>query len=261
MSSVIKPVLGSQPQMGHPLMPDNGLWLFNEGIGEKVFDLSGNGNVLSKANHGDGSPFLWIDGGLFTESVGGTKHSYLTTTTPSPNFNIASGQYTIVAQVRPDSFASTYHVLAQFDAYDPMWYIDTDSKLQIYDGGNKTASSSPILTGVKTDIAWVREGTGANETKYYINGVLDSETTHSDSISLPSVINIKGADDGHEWLIKGILYRLYFYNRALTAPEIDLLYREPFCMFERDPIELWVGSVGAGAPPAGIPIFRRRRAG
>jgi len=41
------------------------------------------------------------------------------------------------------------------------------------------------------------------------------------------------------------------YNRILSASEIAQLYREPFCMFDRDPIELWTGAMGGGVPPVG----------
>jgi hypothetical protein len=41
------------------------------------------------------------------------------------------------------------------------------------------------------------------------------------------------------------------YNRALSASEIIQLYREPVIMFERDPIELWVGSTSIEEPPVG----------
>ena len=54
-----------------------------------------------------------------------------------------------------------------------------------------------------------------------------------------------GGDNLREF--EGLIDNVVYWNRALTASEIALLYREPFCMFEQDPIELWSAAT-LGAP-------------
>ena len=50
----MKPILGEQVDWSHLLAPKAGLWFFNEGSGDTVFDLSGMSNpVLEYAREGD----------------------------------------------------------------------------------------------------------------------------------------------------------------------------------------------------------------
>ena len=90
----------------------------------------------------------------------------------------------------------------------------------------------------------------------YINGEL-RDTAVSAGGTYASVTSWEmSGRGGSEYT--GLIDHLILYRRALSAGEVLSLYREPFQGFYREPIELWVGSVGAGAPPAGIPILRRR---
>ena len=58
---MLKPVLGSQLQLGHPLARGlAGCWLMNEGSGDKVSDLSGNDNT-GTFQAGAAKP-IWIPG-------------------------------------------------------------------------------------------------------------------------------------------------------------------------------------------------------
>jgi len=59
---------------------------------------------------------------------------------------------------------------------------------------------------------------------------------------------IGGAIDGHFCL--GNISHVYLYNLALSASKIAKLYREPFCMFDHDPIELWSAATQGGGAPA-----------
>lgn len=229
-----------KPPMGWPLdynsglVPDAGFWPMLESSGSKVFDLSGNGNAVIKTDLGTGYTFEWKEGGIYTIESGG-NHSYLQTLSPSPNFSVGTGPYTLIAQVKPDSFLATYHMLMDFGNYNPMWYFTSAGKLEIYDGGDKGVSNGSISAGEKSTIAWVREGIGANQTKYYINGQLDSTTQHADIISA-SQIQIKGNLNAN-FILNGILYWVHFYNWALSASEIAQVTSEPFCMF-KDPAEI-----------------------
>ena len=39
------------------------------------------------------------------------------------------------------------------------------------------------------------------------------------------------------------------WDDALNASEIAELYLRPFAMFDRTPLELWVGATSVGVPP------------
>jgi len=84
----------------------------------------------------------------------------------------------------------------------------------------------------------------------YIDGILITTATATNGgaiISGDSGIFISSS--GTPWT--GQLDIPMIYNRAFTNSGISLLYREPFCMFEREPIELWAAAACSGAPPAG----------
>jgi hypothetical protein len=49
-----------------------------------------------------------------------------------------------------------------------------------------------------------------------------------------------------QWDLDGLLDVPMVWNRALSASEVQQLYRDPFCMFRREPIELWSAFMGAG---------------
>jgi len=65
---ILKPRLFIKPNLGHPLARGLvGYWLMNEGSGNKVFDLSGNGNTGTFTNSvdlqpGESGPVLHANG-------------------------------------------------------------------------------------------------------------------------------------------------------------------------------------------------------
>ena len=95
---------------------------------------------------------------------------------------------------------------------------------------------------------------GAQIASLYINGILvGTDTSFSDPganlalvrFGLPTWTTTSG--------LIGTFDLPLIFNRTLSAFEIALLYREPFCMFDYDPIELWSAATQGGAAAANNP--------
>lgn len=83
-----------------------------------------------------------------------------------------------------------------------------------------TISNGSVTADTWYHVAWVKEGTGANELKVYVNGALDNSGTSAGSFDNTAPLLIgkwNGATD--EW--DGLIDDLRFYNYARTAAQIS----------------------------------------
>lgn len=250
MSSSIKPVLGSQLELGHPLATGLvGLWLMNEGSGGKVFDLSGNNN--------DGTfvaDTFWTAGkfgsALSFDGTGDYVDTGITGIDPR-------NSYTIVFWINWRALDANQTIGCRNGGGD-RFYIGIDTTRAFFGAGGtfKSAVAHGMSAGVWYQVALVIDGTNA---LYYVNGILKDSFTYVGAAAITNSFHIgdMGGSAGNE--TNGLISHTLLYNRALTVSEIALLSIKPFIMFERDPIELWVGSIGVVA--AGIVVLRRRREG
>jgi len=240
----LKPTRGICLNRSHPLSRGLvGLWLFNEGSGNKVFDLSGNnqsGTLQADAH---------FDIGKFGSLIGfdGTG-DYISVVT---NNDIGNGSYTVVARVQTgaDVTSQTRIILGKRNTANKYpfqleinEYVVGKTQLDNsrWDGG---AGFESCLSGTdciaNTDY-WVAGTWDGTNLKVYVDGILkntvdasalgDSSTTDNYSIGARE-------KSGSELYWDGKIYYVYLYNRALSASEVALLHREPFCMF-KDPADL-----------------------
>ena len=228
---LIKPIRGIQLSKSHPLARGLvGWWLFNEGLGNKVFDLSGNNQQGTFYN----SP-VWTSGryGSVVDFASGDS-DYIKGT-----FNAYSHPITIATIFKTGASGTTRPFnIGEID--DDERYFALDANI-----GNdfsywfRYETSSVILYTTETPAAntwYFMVGVSASQTdhKLYVNGVYKNSSS-ADQGGCPAT-DIFGI---------GALVRLnmvysdctvatcYVWNRALSASEIAWLYREPFCMFER----------------------------
>ena len=266
---ILKPRLFRKPNPGHPLADFVGLWLMNEGSGNKVFDLSGNGNTgtlngnpqwtagkFGPAIDFDGDDEITLDGisanlinSLFTAS---TSWSACFWFNPDNYGNQDSGAQSIITLTDggPNKAEIRYH---------DSWGSE-DIRIYLLDdwGANNIIVIDDIQVTFPT---WIHIGLSWENgvVKSYVNGVYNASTNVAQAIfpdNTPTSGTIGNAFDGR-------LSDLIIYNRALSASEIAQLYLKPFCMFEREPIELWAAAMGGVPPGLSIPVamanYRRRR--
>jgi len=234
----LKPTRGIRLNKSHPLA--RGLvscWLFNEGSGNKVFDLSRNGNIGTFA----GTAPSWTSGKFGSavllpgddEYIGATKITGLT--------RLAISIWVKAAQDDP---AATRIFFSNYDGTNRNEFggSSTNNRLNLY----ITNTLYYYWDGIDWDdthwhhLATTWDGTTAY---LYFDGVQYSSTGSGD----PSDNNTQGLTIGDRTshpgaaIFSGLLDLPMIYNRALSPSEIALLYREPFCMFERAWIPKLIG--------------------
>jgi len=246
-----KPVFGRLPRISNPYgipMPV-ALWLFNEGSGPIVNDLSGNGKdgTITGAD--------WVSG-KFGHCLyfDGTNSDKVRVTTDIAGLTELTISLWWLSDDLVSMQAIATHFSSSFGNTQLIWRWDgSNIDLYIYGTGG-TDSLLNVSTGIAQSnwyhLAFTWEGNGRQ--KLYVNGVLKA-----DEASTGTAI-VSDANPGIDWgfyvsaggQLQGNLDVPAVFNRALTAQQIAYLYRNPFPWFKRDPIELWSAAM-AGAPPAG----------
>lgn len=241
---ILKPRLFRKPRKGHWATKGLvGLWLMNEGSGDKVYDLSGNGNIGTFVGDthfvgGKFGPVLDFDGtGDYVVVSDGALRSAI-----SSEVTIATWAYVTADGVERRIFdrQGDYSLVIH----------QNNIKLWIENVWNVTGAS--VSTGLHYIVGTFSDL--ENKVKVYVDGVLKDERTENVVIApnaaANSYIGCK-ANLGNFWL--GQIDHVLIYDRVLSASEIAKLYLKPFAMFERDEIELWVGATSVGvAPPTGM---------
>ena len=255
---ILKPQKGQLVVKGHPMSIGMVFNLpMNEGDGITIFDASGNGTNGVFAG-GSGVP-TW-KAGKFGSSL---------------NFVAANTHYIELANVG---------LLTDYPFSIVVWFKSSTTSgqtlvgiadfgvankrhlLMIGRGGSSNNASAAtqnttfveaigttnVCDGNSHCIAGV--WSSATSREIFVDGIFENQETTDVTWFNPTRLSIGVSPDiSPSAYMNGDIELGMFTNRALTAGEIALLYREPFHMFERDPIELWVGSVGAGAAGTILP--------
>lgn len=258
-----KPWLGLQVNYGHPLSKGLvGLWLMNENSGDKVQDLSGNGNSGTLA----GTTPVWTPG----------KYG------PALDFNggyvdigdidgIAGRSLTIVAHIYVDDLTGDERGIVTQWSSDSVtrifnFRVEKTGALAFYTCDGFTITSNKTTTGIITTGKWYSVAMSFNSTnqkaRFYVGGVYYSNAGQDDNLHNlrdgSDLLNIGAAEDANQDNFDGrishvIIYRHNpdFFN---TESEIQQFYSNPFCMFQEVFPVWWYAGIGE-APATSIPIF------
>ena len=164
---------------------------YNVGISTNWTDKVGgnNGTLVGGTYHNDG-PFV---GAGYVEFDGSTEYLSIA---DSADLRLGTGTFTIEAWIYPHTVSPTFNssiVVKGSSSAATTWQFDISntSKLRFqYDASSSFSSSSSLVANVWTHVAVVREGTGTNETKLYINGVLDTTGTVASDFSTTDTMKI-----------------------------------------------------------------------
>lgn len=247
----IKPSLGVPINWGHSLSKGLvGVWLFNEGSGNKVFDLSMNGaeGTFAAAMPAETAWKVGHDG-YAVDFDGADDVISLDLNKPGTAIN----EFTMVAWVKLEGLGS-------FDTV-----IGTRNP-------NLNALMTSSATGNPISVVWNSVGFDTDTGLilntgewYFIAGVIrpGGRTVYRnlDSFSdnnANSVQNVRTTwnigDDEIGDRFDGLISKVYVYERALTDAEIRSLFYEPYAMFEQ-PL---YGRILAAAAAAAEAVERRR---
>ena len=247
---------GQKPMLGRQIdyLKSNGLvgyWLMNEGTGNIVNDLSGNGNTATISSGivwelGKFGPALYNDAGghyvncgdmASIEGVGAFSVSFWamhkTGVVPGTQFLVAkygdSGERTFGFYATDAEYIlfGVYNSSAAFDYALSLNALKTAGKwihvVGVYDGVNVRVYVDGILGGTVGDLT----------------GVTDSSTE-------PMVLMAENDNGQNDF--GGMIDDVSVYNRALSVAEIAELYANPFGMFEPTFPVWWYGGIGAEEP-------------
>ena len=246
---ILKPRPFRKPNLGHPLARGLvGCWFMNEGSGNIVQDLSGNGNTGTAVT----AP-TWVPG-KFGAAIKRTISQGAFDCGNSASLQNAN-ELTAIVWAFNDGAANNGILFAKPGYYSATsgfnidYYYSQDRlrfsvKQQYF---NDTAGIWPLNTWAFFAISYKKNSWA----KCYMDGVvIGNLSANTDDIPLTENLNIGGTG-----FLMGfrLISHAMFYTRALSAQEIAQLYREPFVLIEREPIELWSAATqGAGGAAVAI---------
>lgn len=240
-------MLGEQINWMHPLGKGiQGFWLFNEGVGNIVQDLSGNSYHGTFAGN-----TAWFAGKFGSALDFDGTDDYVDT-----GWYPAAGLYSIVCWVKFDDLAGANDdvVFAGcHDGGDHRLYYGI-SGTNYYSGAGdswKNDVAETLVTDVWYQFAFTLDGSTA---RFYQDTVLIDSFAYGWTVTSTRKVFIGGWDSavGARWL-NGLIDHIIFYNRALSVSEITRLYAKPFCMVEKDNVAIM--ALEAPAAPGGQVII------
>ena len=138
---------------------------------------------------------------------------------------IGTGNFTFEAWVRSSSTKDWQTIFAIRNFY-PGFYIAGGNTIKIWDGTTISGwTNLTINDGNWHHVAFVREGTGTDQFKFYFDGKPAGTNTYSNSISIGSSIAFGGSTTANEHFLGGI-DNPKFYTRALSAEQIAAIYND-----------------------------------
>lgn len=231
MSNILqKPIRGQLADRNHWMVKDAvGWWLENEGIGNKVFDISGNGN------HGINNGAIWKPGkfGSVLEFDGTNDFVDI-----QSGADLNSANLTVSAWIYVQSGWSNFDRVITTKGNLPWggngWSIELSDAINKFfflgSGATGLATSNNTFTQDKW-VYVVFTVAGASAVSY-INGILD--TTGTVSTIADSGQNLTFAHFPNEASYTSVrLDDVRLYNRVLSLQEIQEIYINPFAPWEQ----------------------------
>ena len=237
---LIKPRLGTPLYKGHRLAKGLvGCWLMNEGGGEEIYDLSGNGNhgTLVADTHWVSckyGPCLDFDG------TGDYVNIPYDSSLDNPD------GFTLMAWAKSDILGSSYSDVGFVMDIGNLrgsgigiFLNSSTDKIEVYAHDNTASDASVADNTLDTDWHFYA-GTWDNSTLLlYVDGVKQSDESSPSSGTIdnnPLRIGSQSKSADRYWL--GLIDNVKIYNRALSPSEIQQHYCDPFAMFRRPFSEL-----------------------
>jgi len=229
---IFKPPYGVRLNRDHPLARGLvGAWIMNEGSGNKIFDLSGNGSDGTFAN----DP-AWVGGDI--ELDGG--NDYITGTIKE----LYRTDKTIVTWIKMASINRVNNLFSIGDnpsdgSPQTLFQVNAGNKLASFgtkDGGgfDYLESNETFVADTWYCVAFVNDAANISY-KLYIDG---NEVTY---LAGTTGTYIDFTDTANNFYIgvgfsnsyfAGLIRSMLVYDQALTPAQIAWLHREPYAMFE-----------------------------
>ena len=247
-----KPMHGLQINWAHPLSKGLvGCWLFNEGSGGQVFDLSGNGNTGTL----QGTSPSWTSGKfgsavLLPGTNEGIDCNQKMTVNGTTGLTIAVWVYVRSSPSNYDTLIGQSTIGATAEEYVLFVYANRFAYyVRASNSGQQMYASPAFSLNTWMHLAVTLEGTAM---KAYYNGALYGTDTADALMGTPTIDFYIGTDSTESYPLDCIVDNAVLWGHTLSASEIALLYQKPFCMFERDDVVLMAVEAPTGVP---VPVF------
>ncbi len=226
-----KPMMGTPIDISHPLSDFVAFWPMWEGSGNKVYDLSGNGNtgIFDATN-----PPTWVPGKF--GSALDINNSAIRPISLTSSITLTTG--TIAGWIywsgNDKMWIGSDGTTNYFFCEGSVWKIRGSSAVITFSDAMPTADWYFIVLTLD-GVYW----------RLYVNGVPDSGNPKANTETFTvNTIGNSYVDTTFCW--DGDISHVIIYKRALSQGEIALLYRESFCTFESENVAL----IAPGAAPA-----------
>lgn len=233
---ILKPYRGAQLNLAHPLARGLvGCWLFNEGTGDKAFDLSLNGNDGALTNMDPATDWVGGKDGWALDFDGVDDYILV------PDREVLANTLGLTVEMwfNPDILLSVdgnvYRALEKGDTY---FFLQGNGSTIGTGGQNFLVKRAG--TGYFAEIGqpldanrWYHlVGTfDGNDIRVYLDAVLKDTTNVGGAIDDDNLDLRIGSDDSGKYF-DGKVSITRIWNRALTASEILQLHINPYQMFD-----------------------------
>lgn len=236
-----KPIQGTPIISGHLLAPDVGFFLFNEGMGDLVNDLSENENNGTWS----GTGIHWGPGkdgpaGIFNGTddwvVLGSSITIDENSTISLRFKWDGG---------------VTDILCGDTTSNNLIYLVNSQLLRLKDNSGNNRNFAVPTIGTLTWYNLVITKDSASNWRLFLNNIESS--TGAINGAEPFIITRIGhgySNSGYSW--GGLIDEVYIYNRDLSAEDLTELYSNPHVMFAVEDLAWLYAEV---APPVGHPYY------
>lgn len=224
-----EPLVGTRINWAHPLSRGLvGLWLFNEGSGDRVYDLSGNGSDGALTNMNPESD--WIPGrdGFALDFDGVNQYVDIVATIGMVSAISVSAWFKVTA------FDIGWQAIV-VKGETSQWRLQRKANTNTLEfdgiGNSSVVGNVDVNDGLWHHVVAVH---GTSRLELYIDGVLDNSaspgTIQPQEIG-PFDIGRNPDQTARVW--EGSIDDVRIYSRALTSQEILSLYINPYSMFEQ----------------------------
>lgn len=233
-----KPPLGTQIDWSKSITKKlAGCWLFNEGMGDKIYDLSSNANTgtLKNISFPPTTSSGWNPGRTGTSLTFNRTTNYVNCGNSSTLLFLDT-TLTLEAFVKFNSISSNQNIIRRDESY-LLGLNGADNKISffVYGGGGWGTLYSNSIVQINTWYHIVGTYNITDKTfRLYINGVLDNTSINPRTNITNENIVYFGVQEASVSFLGGIIEYCRIWNRALTQNEVTSLYTVPYGMFIED---------------------------
>ncbi len=237
MTWISKPLLGTQLDWTHPLNAGLvGFWLFNEGMGDKVYDLSGNANTGTLRNMAFPSTTTsgWNPGRL-GPSIAFDRVDDTITVPISSSLQVS--QTTISFWVKMSDINLSQGFIGRFSGNNTgnenrIFWENVNKRVRVFYRMNNVDNLMETGINVITDTNWhlITVVILNGSQQIYVDGVVKGTA----AVAYP--LQTGSANPGIGWTfaagyLLGVIDEVRIYNRGLSNNEINTLLNNPYEMF------------------------------